>query len=326
MSRAAVTMGMAERARKNGEAGPIARFWRALIKDVKRNRYIYLMLGPVVAYYLLFHYGPMYGAQIAFRQFSPGKGIWGSRWVGLAHLESFVKGFYFTRLMRNTLMISALELLFGFPAPIILALLLNEVRWNPFKRVVQTITYMPHFISMVVVIGIMVDFLARDGLVNNVLSAFGAAPTAFLQEPGWFRPLYVGSGIWQNVGWSSIVYLAALANIDPTLYEAAMVDGAGRFRQLVHITLPGIAPTIIILLILRIGNLMSVGYQKVILMYNPLTYETGDVIMSYVYRKGILEMGFSFSAAVGLFNSVINFALVILANNISRRVNETSLW
>ncbi|MDI7276751.1 MAG: ABC transporter permease subunit [Anaerolineae bacterium] len=297
-----------------------------LVRDVKRNRYIYLMLAPVVAYYLIFHYGPMYGAQIAFRDFSPGRGIWGSRWVGLAHLESFIKGFYFSRLLRNTLLLNCLDLLFGFPAPIILALLLNEVRWSPFKRAVQTITYMPHFISMVVVVGIMVDFMARDGLVNNLLSTVGLAVTPFMQEPEWFRGLYVGSGIWQNVGWGSIVYLAALANIDPTLYEAAMVDGAGRFRQLIHITLPGIAPTIIILLILRIGNMMSVGYQKIILMYNPLTYETADVISTYVYRKGILEMGFSFSSAVGLFNSVINFALLILANNVSRRVNETSLW
>ena len=268
----------------------------------------------------------MYGAQIAFRDFSPGRGIWGSRWVGLAHLESFIKGFYFSRLLRNTLLLNCLDLLFGFPAPIILALLLNEVRWSPFKRAVQTITYMPHFISMVVVVGIMVDFMARDGLVNNLLSTLGLAVTPFMQEPEWFRGLYVGSGIWQNVGWGSIVYLAALANIDPTLYEAAMVDGAGRFRQLIHITLPGIAPTIIILLILRIGNMMSVGYQKIILMYNPLTYETADVISTYVYRKGILEMGFSFSSAVGLFNSVINFALLILANSVSRRVNETSLW
>ncbi len=326
MSTTAATAPRAEGARKGGEAAPVVRLWRTLAKDLKRNRYVYLMLAPVVAYYLIFHYGPMYGAQIAFRDFSPAKGIWGSRWVGLAHLQSFIKGFYFTRLLRNTLLINILDLLFGFPAPIVLALLLNEVRWDPFKRFVQTITYMPHFISMVVVIGILADFTARDGLVNNVLSAFGVAATPFLQAPGWFRGLYVGSGIWQNVGWGSIIYLAALASIDPTLYEAAMVDGAGRLRQLWHITLPGIAPTIIILLILRVGNMMSVGYQKIILMYNPLTYETADVISTYVYRKGILEMGFSFSAAVGLLNSVINFALLILANSISRRVNETSLW
>lgn len=326
MSTTAATAGTAERAEARGQAGRVARLRRALVKDVKRNRYIYLMLAPVVAYYLVFHYMPMYGAQIAFRQFSPGKGIWGSPWVGLEHLRSFIKGFYFSRLVRNTLLISVLELLFAFPAPIILALLLNEVRWSVFKRAVQTITYMPHFVSLVVVVGIMVDFLARDGLINNLLGSLGATATPFLQEPDWFRGLYVGSGIWQNVGWGSIVYLAALANIDPTLYEAAMVDGAGRFRQLWHITLPGIAPTIIILLILRIGNMMNVGYQKVILMYNPLTYETADVIRSYVYRKGILEFNFGYSAAVGLFNSVINFGLVILANNISRRVNETSLW
>lgn len=304
----------------------LAGLWRMVVKDVKRNRYIYLMLAPVVAYYLVFQYGPMYGAQIAFRDFRPSKGIWQSPWVGLAHFKAFIQGFFFRRVLRNTLLINLLDLLFGFPAPIVLALLLNEVRKSVFKRTVQTITYMPHFISLVVVVGILVDFLARDGLVNNLLAAFGAAPTAFMQKPEMFRALYVGSGIWQNVGWGSIIYLAALSNIDPTLYEAAMVDGAGRFRQLLHITLPGIAPTIIILLILRIGAMMSVGYEKIILMYNPVTYETADVISSYVFRKGILESSFSFSSAVGLFNSAINFALVILANGISRRVNETSLW
>jgi len=298
----------------------IAKYWR-------RHKYVYLMLLPVVAYYVIFHYGPMYGMIIAFQDFNPSRGIWGSQWIGLQNFEQFFRSFYFSRLIVNTLAINVMDLVLGFPAPIMLALLLNEIRFNPFKRLVQTVTYMPHFISVVVVVGMLVDFLARDGLVNNLLNAaVGAGPTAFMQKPEWFRFIYVGSGIWQHIGWSSIVYLAAIAAIDPALYEAAMVDGAGRFRQMWHITVPGIMPTIVVLLILRMGAMMSVGYEKTLLMYNPLTLETADVIQTYVYRKGILGADFSFSAAVGLFNSLINFTLVILANRFSHRVADTSLW
>jgi len=203
---------------------------------------------------------------------------------------------------------------------------LNEIRWAPFKSLVQTVSYMPHFISVVVVVGMLVDFFARDGLINSLLRPFLSDPIAFMQSPDWFRPLFVGSGIWQHVGWASIVYLAAITTIDPTLYDAAMVDGAGRFRQVWHITLPGIMPTIVVLLILRLGAMMTVGYEKILLMYNPLTYETADVISTYVYRRGVLNTDYSFSAAVGLFNSALNFALVVAANAISRKVNETSLW
>jgi putative aldouronate transport system permease protein len=309
-----------------GRAVSVAAWWRTIVRDVKRNRCIYLMLAPVVAYYLIFHYGPMYGVQIAFRDYSLSKGIWGSRWIGLQNLIDFFRGFYFWRLVRNTLMISLLDLVFGFPAPIILALLLNEIRSSTFKRTIQTITYMPHFVSLIVVVGILIDFFARNGLINDLLGLAGIPPIAYMQRPEFFRGIYVGSGIWQHVGWGSIIYLAALSNIDPTLYEAAMVDGAGRFRQLVHITLPGIAPTIIILLILRMGAMMSVGHEKILLMYNSMTYETADVISTYVYRKGILHADFGYSAAVGLFNSIINFGLLVAANTISRRLNETSLW
>ena len=326
MSTVSVTVGAGRKAAKRGWAGFMARLWRILVNDVRRNKYIYLMLVPVLGYYLLFHYGPMYGVQIAFRDYSISQGIWRSPWVGLENLRVFFRGFYFWRLVRNTLLINLLELALGFPAPIILALLLNEIRWSAFKRTVQTITYMPHFISLVVVVGILVNFLSRNGLINDLLSLLGIPRTAYLTKPEWFRIIYVGSGIWQHVGWGSIIYLAALSNIDPTLYEAAMVDGAGRFRQLWHITLPGIAPVIIILLILRMGSMMSVGFEKIMLMYNSLTFETADVISTYVYRKGILETDYSFSAAVGLFNSVINFGLLVIANSISRRVNETSLW
>jgi putative aldouronate transport system permease protein len=282
------------------------------------------MLLPVLLYYLIFHYGPMYGAVIAFEDFNPVRGVFGSKWVGLQNFQDFFSSVYFGRLIFNTVAISVLDLIFGFPAPIILALLINELRWNPFKRLVQTVTYLPHFISVVVVVGMLVDFFARDGLVNQLM--FTSDPVAYLQSPEWFRQLFVGSGIWQHVGWGSIVYLAAIATIDPQLYDAAKVDGADRFRQMWHITIPGILPTIVILLILRMGMMMSVGYEKIILMYNPLTYETADVISTYVFRRGILQADFSFSAAVGLFNSVINFALLIAANRISRRLTEHSLW
>jgi len=299
--------------------------YRAL-RDLKLNKYVYIMLIPVVAYYIIFYYVPMYGLQIAFKDFSPGLGLWSSPWVGFQHFESFFNSYYFWRLLRNTLLLSFYELLFGFPAPIILALLLNEIRTNWFKRAVQTITYMPHFISIVVISGMMVDFLARDGLINIVLSFFGVEPTAFLGESSWFRTIFVSSNIWQSVGWGSIIYLSAMSGIDPSLYEAAKVDGASRWKQTMHITLPGIMPTVIILLILQMGNLMSVGTEKILLLYNSTTYETADVIGTFVYRKGILESDFSYSAAVGLFNSIINFILLIAANTISRRTSDTKLW
>ena len=298
--------------------------WPTIWRDLRRNRHVYLMLLPVLLYYLVFHYGPMYGALIAFQDFNPVKGILGSRWVGLQNFQDFFTGVYFGRLISNTIAINVLDLVFGFPAPIILALLINELRWNPFKRFVQTVTYLPHFISVVVVVGMMVDFLARDGLANQLLAT--SEPVAYLQQPEWFRQLFVGSGIWQHVGWGSIVYLAAIATIDPQLYDAAKVDGADRFRQIWHITLPGILPTIMILLILRMGSMMTVGYEKIILMYNPLTYETADVISTYVYRRGILQADFSFTAAVGLFNSIINFGLLLAANRLSRRITGHSLW
>jgi len=299
-------------------------WWPTVRRDLRRNKHIYLMLLPVVVYYLVFHYGPMYGAVIAFQDFNPVKGVFGSKWVGLQNFQDFFSSVFFGRLIFNTVAISVLEIVFGFPAPIILALLINELRANPFRRLVQTVTYLPHFISVVVIVGMLFDFFARDGVANQLLSL--SDPIAFMQSPEWFRQLFVGSGIWQQVGWGSIVYLAAIATIDSALYEAAKVDGANRFRQIWHITIPGILPTIVILLILRLGSVMSVGYEKIILMYNPLTYETADVISTYVFRRGVLQADFSFSAAVGLFNSVINFALLIGANRLSRRLTGSGLW
>ncbi|WP_240415452.1 ABC transporter permease [Paenibacillus periandrae] len=295
-------------------------------KDFVRNKALYLLVTPVVLFYILFAYTPMYGAIIAFKDYTPIKGIVGSRWVGLEHFKEFFGSLYFFRIMKNTLLLSFYNLLFGFPAPIILAVLLNELKSSIFRRVTQTITYMPHFITLVVVCGILRDFTLTDGLINDMIAYFGGERIAFLQKADFFRTLYVSTEIWQGIGWGTIIYLAAITGIDPQQYEAAKIDGANKWRQIWHITLPGIRPTIIILLILAIGNMMNVGFEKIILLYNPATYETADVISSYVYRKGILEFDYSFSTAVGLFNSVINFIVLLAANYLSKKASGSSLW
>lgn len=300
--------------------------WEIICRDFRRNKYVYLMAFPVIVYFIIFSYWPMYGVIIAFKEYSPGKGIFGSPWVGLENFKAFFDSYYAGRLIRNTLLINIYDLLWGFPAPIILALLINEVNNQLFKRTIQTISYLPHFISLVVVCGIIIDFTASDGLINSILSYFGVEPSNLLMRPELFRTIYIASGIWQGVGWGSIIYLAALSNIDPNLYEAAIIDGAGRWKQTIYITLPGIAPTIIILLILRIGSMMSVGYEKIILLYNPTTYETADVISSFVYRKGLQQSDYSYSTAVGLFNSIVNFVLLVISNRVSRKISDTSVW
>lgn len=291
-----------------------------------RHGELYLIALPVVAYYIVFHYVPMYGAQIAFKNFAPAAGIAGSPWVGLKHFADFFGSLYFARVLKNTLTISITSLVFGFPAPIILALLINELRSRRFSRTVQLITYMPHFISLVVVCGMILEFTSRTGLVSVVLSYVGVPAKTMLNDANLFVPIYVISGIWQNVGWGSIIYLAALTGIDPELYQAASIDGAGRWKQTRHVTLPGLLPTIIVLLILRTGSILSVGAEKIILLYNPSIYETSDVISSYVYRRGLLNADWSFSSAVGLFNSVVNFVLVATVNWLARRASDTSLW
>ena len=297
-----------------------------LVKDFKKNKLIYLMALPVLAYYIIFHYGPMYGVIIAFKNFSPGRGILGSSWVGFQWFKDFFSSYYFGRLLRNTVLINVLNLIFSFPAPIILALLLNELRHERFKKTVQTVSYLPHFISLVVICGMIHDFTARDGIINDIVEWFGGERKTMLLEPGLFRPIYIISGIWQNVGWDSIIYLAALSSIDQELYEAAVIDGANRWKQTLHITLPGLLPTIVILLIMRIGAMMNVGHEKIILLYNSNIYETADVISTFVYRKGLSQANYSYSAAVGLFNSIVNFVLIILANWFSRKATEISLW
>lgn len=300
---------------------------KSVTKDLARNKYIYLMLLPVVVFYIVFMYAPMYGLQIAFKDFIPTKGIWHSDWVGFKHFISFYNSYYFWRIVRNTLLLSVFDLIFSFPAPILLALLLNELRNKLFRNIVQSISYLPHFISIVVIAGMMVDFLASDGLINQITSWFDVKPVSYLLLPQWFRTIYVSSGVWQGVGWGSIIYLAAIAGIDPSLYEAAKVDGAGRLRQLTNVTLPGIMPTIMILLILRVGHLLSGGsFEKILLLYNPTTYETSDVISTFVYRRGLLQFDYGFSTAIGLVNNLVNFVLLLTANALSRRMSEHKLW
>lgn len=284
------------------------------------------MLIPVVLYYIIFHYIPMYGVVIAFKNFNARKGILGSDWVGLKHFEAFIGNYYFPTLIRNTIFISLYGIIFGFPAPIIFALLLNEIENIKFKKLTQTITYMPHFLSLVVVCGMIVDFCSLGGVFNIIRELLGMEQVMFLMDPKYYRTIHVASGIWQNLGWNSIIYIAALAGIDPELYAAARIDGAGRWKQTIHVTLPSIMPTIVILLILRMGSIMSVGHEKIILLYNPITYETADVISTYVYRKGLLDSNYSYSSAVGLFNSVINYSLLLIVNAISKRVTEHGLW
>ncbi|GBG11247.1 sugar ABC transporter permease [Paenibacillus sp. MY03] len=297
-----------------------------IAKDIVKNKYLYIMLSPVLAYFIIFQYFPMYGAIIAFKDFNPRLGIGGSAWAGLEHFKDFFGGMYFWRVFKNTLMISFYDLVFGFPAPLILALLLNEVKNALFKRSVQTITYLPHFISLVIIAGMIKDFTSSDGVINDIIAFFGGERVTMLLEPSYFRTIFVSSNIWQHVGWGTIIYLAALSAIDQEQYEACKIDGGGRWKQMLHVTLPGLLPVFVILLILDIGRIMSVGFEKVILLYNPTTYVTADVISSYVYRIGLQDFQFSFSSAVGLFNSVINFALVIGSNWISRKLNNTGLW
>jgi ABC-type polysaccharide transport system, permease component len=301
-------------------------FSAKLKKEWKRNYFIYLILLPVVVYYIVFHYVPMYGIIIAWKKFMPTKGIIGSPWIGWTNFTNFFNSYYFVRLLKNTFVISLYGMIFGFPAPIIFALMLNELKDGAFKRISQTITYLPHFISEVIICGMLVDFLAPDGLINTILSVFGVQPTAWLQQAGAFRTIFVTSGIWQGLGWSSIMYLAALSNVNTELYDAAYMDGASRFQRMLNVTIPGILPTIIIMFILRLGHLLSVGAEKVILLYNPNTYATADVISSFVYRRGLLDADYSFTTAIGLFNSLINFMFLIAANYLSRKTSETSLW
>ncbi len=301
-------------------------FLQRVKADWRRNKALYLLVLPVLLFYLIFHYKPMYGAIIAFKDYTPALGIADSPWVGFDNFTRFFTSPYFVRLIKNTVLLSFYELIFGFPAPIILALLLNEVRNKKFKGIAQTITYLPHFISMVVVTGMITNFAMTSGLFNDIIVFFGGERSPLLQNPDLYRTIYVASSIWQEVGWGSIIYLSALSGVDSQLYEAAAIDGAGKWQQLIHVTFPAIMPTIIIMLILKTGSMMSMGYEKTILLYNPSTFETADIISSYIYRVGLLEMNWSYSTAIGLFNSVINCVLLVFTNKLSKKYSETSLW
>lgn len=296
-------------------------------KAVSRNWELYLLILPVIIYFILFHYLPMYGIQIAFKDFSSVKGIWGSPWIGFKHFERFFRSYHFGALIKNTLGISIYQTAVGFPIPILLALMMNELRSERFKKTLQTVTYAPHFLSTVVLVGMLTAFLSpRNGIVNEIIKMLGGQPISFMTEPGWFKTIYVLSGIWQNAGWGSIIYMAALAGIDIQLYEAAIMDGATKMQRIRHVTIPGILPTAIILLILDVGKIMSVGFEKVFLMQNDLNRIASDVISTYVYKIGLEGSEFSFSSAVGLFNSAINMILLIVVNKISKKFSETSLW
>lgn len=301
-------------------------FRSRLVRDFKINKYKYLLVLPVIIYFILFHYKAMYGIIIAFKDYNPARTIADSEWVGFKYFIRFFKSRDFLRVLRNTFRISGLSIVFSFPAPIILALLLNEVKNIRFKRLVQTVTYMPHFIALVVVCGLLTTFCHTGGLFNQIIALFGGKQYDLLSKASNFYPIYILSGIWQSVGWDSIIYLAALSGIDQELYEAATLDGANRFQQMLHITLPGLLPTISILLVLRIGQVLNVGYEKILLLYQPLTYRVADVISTYVYRMGMQVGNYSYATAVSLFNSVVNIAFLVAANHISKKRGQSGLF
>ena len=301
-----------------------------LLFYLKKDKFIYLLILPGLLYYLIFRYVPMFGILIGFKDYHPFFGIEGiftSPWVGLKHIERFFASRYSWELIRNTFLISFYQMLWGFPAPIILALMINEVRQNHFKKIVQTISYLPHFLSMVIVASLIRNITSMDaGIINAVIRFFGGEPIFFLGSTRHFRSVLVVSSIWQGVGWGSIIYLAAISNIDQELYEAAIVDGAGWLRKIWNITLPGILPVMSILLILRIGDLLSVGQERILLLYSPLVYSVGDVISTFIYRAGLVGMEFSFGTAIDFFNSVIELILVLGANYAAKKMGQEGLW
>lgn len=287
---------------------------------------LYVLLALPIIYIVIFKYIPMYGVQIAFKRFSPRAGIWGSEWVGLRYFRLFFGAYQFRRVIINTLVLSLYGLIVGFPFPIILALSLNEVRQRRFKKTVQMISYLPHFISTVIVVSMLYQFLSFHGIFNNLWEMLGGQRTSYLNNPRLFRDIYVWSGVWQGVGYSSIIYLAALSSVDVELYDAGRMDGLNLLQKIRHIDIPAILPTIIILFILNGSRIINVGFEKVFLLQNDLNMQTADVINTYVYRLGIEQSNFSMATAVGLFTSVINMVLLVVINRVSRRVSETSLW
>lgn len=312
---------------KKNRAQPILKKKSNLRKSLVKYWDLYLLILPVIIYFIVFKYQPMYGVQIAFRNFSPAKGILESPWVGLKHFYRFFSSYNFKSTLFNTVSLSFYQLIAGFPAPIILALLLNEIGNAKFKKSIQTITYAPHFLSTVILVGMLDAFLSPStGIINNVIKFMGREPINFMAQASWFQSLYVFSDIWKNAGWGSIIYMATLSSIDTQLYEAATVDGASRWKKLRYITLPSLIPTTVMMLILDCGRIMNVGFEKVFLMQNSLNIEISEVISTYVYKMGILNVQFSYSTAIDLFNSVINLIMLILVNKISKKLTQSSLW
>ena len=299
-----------------------------LKRDWRMNKGLYLLILPIVVYLIIFNYLPMAGIVLGFERFTPKNGVYMSEWVGLKHFTTFFSSVFFIRVLKNTLILSLYSVIFGFPAPIIFALLLNELDNEYYKKVIQVVSYMPNFISTVVVSGIIIDFVASDGVITGMLVNIGFLKEEknLLSVPEYFRTIMVLSDLWQQVGFGSILFLAALTGIDQELYEAAVIDGANRWKQTLNVTIPGIMPTVVIMLIMRIGSLMNANQEKILLLYNPLIYETSDVIGTFVYRKGLLEADYGYSTAVGLFNSAVNVVLLFIANGVSRKYSETSLF
>lgn len=293
---------------------------------ILRDKHLYLMMLLPAIYFLVFSYIPMYGVTLAFKRFDINLGILGSPWAGLQYFKEFFDNPYSYKLIANTIMLRVWHLTLGFPAPIIIALLLNELRSERFKRLVQSSSYLPHFISLVVVCGMVVSFLSSDGILNSMVKSLGGQPQPWLQLPQYFRPIWLISGIWQDAGWTSVIYLAALTGISPELYEAALVDGANRWQRIRHITIPGIMPTVVIMLLLRVGQLLTIDFQKVLLLYNPSTYETADILGTYIYRRGILGADFSFATAVGLFQALVGLVFIVGSNWLAKKLGQSGLW
>lgn len=306
---------------------PRRTFKQKLVTDMQRNKWKYILMLPVIVYFILFHYKPMYGIVIAFQRYRPALGVSGSEWVGLQNFESLFNDTYFIRSLTNTFSISFLSILFSFPAPILLAIMLNEVKNEKFKKTIQTVSYMPHFVSMVIICGIIKVFTQSNGLLPIMMQTlFGIPAVNWLAQSQYFYAIYIISGIWQEIGWGSIIYLAALSSIDQEQYEAAKIDGAGRLHQIWHITIPGIAPTIIILLILRLGSVLTVGFEKILLLYSAATYDVADVLSTYAYRRGLEEGDYSYSTALTLFNSLVNIAFLVGANKIANKTSNSGLF
>ena len=308
------------------KATAIKCFFSDFIKDLKKHRYLYIMLIPVVVYFFLFCYRPMGGLLIAFENYKPRKGIWGSEWVGLKNFIDFFESPFFGRVLKNTLWLSLGSLIFGFPIPILFALFLNEVKSVRFKKLVQTVTYLPHFITTVIICSLIIQFTDSDGFITVFVNSITGHTGSLITDEHFFRPIYIISGIWQSFGWNSIIYFAAISGIDAEQYEAARIDGANRWDMMFRITLPELIPTIMILLIMQCGSVLSVGWEKAFLLQTPVTYNVSDIISTYVYRQGFVDMNYSTSAAVGMFNSIVNLIMLTLANKVSKKTTESSLW